>query len=521
MIVAFRVDSSTEIGSGHVMRCLALAEGLRDRGAAVTFVCRDHEGHLVEIIRARGFAATVLSAPRPGRDAAWGMLGVPWEQDATDSLMALPSDTDWLVVDHYGLGASWEAAMRERVPHILVMDDLADRRHDCDVLIDPTYPGDATRYSGLVPTTARLLLGPRYAQMSGAYAAAVGSSGDLHRDGSRLLVFYGGTDIHDLTSRTLRAASRGSLSDLPADVIAGATNPQRPAVDALARTRPGTTMHPPQPTLADLMSRCSIAATAGGVTLWERLCLGLPGVVVSLAENQVASCQALAEAGLITYLGGIEEASEDVIADALQRLLDEPTLTDETAHAGQALVDGLGAPRAAEILVPSSASDLVLREAVAADRGRYFSWANDPSVRRSALSTRPITWAEHRAWFDRRLASTDCYLLVLEAHGLPLGQARFDVADGVAVLDYSVDEAVRGRGWGEILLTRAIDALRTRTSIDIVADVRVDNGASAATLARAGFRPSGDDTVAPGVLRLRLQSGDDRLANDADLVVGQ
>jgi len=521
MIVAFRVDSSTEIGSGHVMRCLALAEALRDRGAAVTFICRDHEGHLVEVIRARGFAAAVLPAPRTGRDAACGMLGVPWEQDATDTLEALQTDADWLVVDHYGLGASWEAAMHEQVPHILVMDDLADRHHDCDVLIDPTYPGDAPRYSGLVPTTAHLLLGPRYAQMSGAYAAAVERSGAAPRDGSRLLVFYGGTDIHDLTSRTLRAASREGLSDLPADVIVGATNPQRSAVEALARTRPGTTVHPPQPALADLMARCSIAATAGGVTLWERLCLGLPGVVVSLAENQVDSCQALAEAGLITYLGGIEEASDDVIADALQHMLDEPTLTAETAEAGQALVDGLGARRVAEILVPSTAGDLVLREAVAADRGRYFAWANDPAVRRSALSTRPITWDEHRAWFDRRLASTDCHLLVMEAHGLPVGQARFDIADDVAILDYSVDEAVRGRGWGEILLTRAIDDLRTRRSVDIIADVRLDNAASAATLARAGFRPSGDDTVAPGVLRLRLQRGDDRLADDADLVVGQ
>lgn len=521
MIVAFRVDSSTEIGSGHVMRCLALAEALRDRAAEVTFVCRDHDGHLIDVIRARGFAVEVLAAPARERDAAWGMLGVPVDQDARETLAVLPQDAGWLVVDHYGVAASWETAVRVCVPRILVMDDLADRRHDCDALVDPTYPGDPARYAGLVPEHARLLLGPRYAQMGAGYAEAAARTAGRRPEPPRLFVFYGGTDAHDLTGRTLRAASRPGLRDIPADVVLGATNPHRQEVEALAETRPGTTVHAPQPALADLMSACSVAASAGGVTLWERLCVGLPGVVVSLADNQVPSCRALADAGLIDYLGPIEDASEEAIAAALMAVLDDAELTGATAERGQAVVDGLGAERVAEVLVPSAVQDLTVRPAEEADRGRYYAWANDPAVRRSALTTREITWDEHAQWFADRLASRDCHLFVLMAHGLPVGQARFDAVDGVARLDYSIDEAVRGRGWGQVLLARSVMALRDIGPVEVVADVREDNAASVATLTRVGFRPSTGSGVDAGVVRLRLEGGEDGLAHDLDLIVGQ
>ncbi|MDQ5975078.1 MAG: hypothetical protein QG661_2287 [Actinomycetota bacterium] len=519
MIVAFRVDSSAEIGSGHVMRCLALAEALKPHGADVTFVCRRHDGDLVDVIRARGFDVEVLAPPSSDRDPAWGMLGVPWEQDARDTLDVLPAETAWLVVDHYALDAAWESRMRDRVPRILVMDDLADRRHDCDALLDPTYPGEAGRYRGLVPPDARLLLGPRYAQMAAPYAEAAGRTAGDRGEGPRLLVFYGGTDVHDLTGRTLRAITGEGLRDVPAEVVLGATNPHRQHVEALARERRGTTVHAPQPALADLMAACSLAASAGGVTLWERLCVGLPGVVVSLAENQVASCTALAEAGLTTYLGGIDQASEAAIAGALQALLDDPEQAASTAERGQAIVDGLGARRVAEVMLPTPARALTVRLAGAADRGRYFGWANDPTVRRSALTTRDIAWDEHRAWFAARLADGGCHLLVLEADGLPVGQARFDLVDGVATLDYSIDAAVRGRGWGVVLLGLAIADLRASGRFDIVADVRSDNAASVATLMHAGFRPTSDSGAE--VLRLRLQGGDDGVAHDADLVIGQ
>ncbi|MEX6780098.1 UDP-2,4-diacetamido-2,4,6-trideoxy-beta-L-altropyranose hydrolase, partial [Limnospira fusiformis] len=211
MKVIFRVDSSAQIGSGHLIRCRTLAEELRRRGAEVRFICREHRGNLIHLLSQAAFPVTVLPPPPQSSGEmeenyqAW--LGVSAETDAQETLLALGGESaDWLVVDHYGLDAVWERQLRPQVKQILVIDDLANRPHDCDVLLDQNYSQlGEQRYQGWVPHSCRLLLGPRYGLLRPEYPLYRQALSPHRGQVRRVLVFFGGTDSQNMTGKALEA----------------------------------------------------------------------------------------------------------------------------------------------------------------------------------------------------------------------------------------------------------------------------------------------------------------------------
>lgn len=364
MNIAIRVDASARIGLGHLVRCRTLAAALREQGVAVHFICRAHPGHQIDALRAEGYRVSALPEPpvqaTTDRDYA-GWLGVSQEQDATETLAALTdapaaSQPDWLIVDHYALDADWEQRLCPYVGRMLVIDDLANRRHLGDLLLDQNFAVDAaTRYAGLLSDQTRCLLGPRYALLHPAYAQArqrlARCQGRTTPEAvRRVLVFFGGTDPDNLSGRALEALSLPPLTTLSLDLVVGANNPHRDRLAALAEARGNTRLHPPRPHLADLMAEADLAIGAGGATTWERCCLGLPSLVVSLAENQRPACEALAAEGLIVYLGHTEIVTVEQLRPALSALLDDPEQRQCLTMAGAALVDGQGVQRVIEAL---------------------------------------------------------------------------------------------------------------------------------------------------------------------------
>ena len=358
MNVIIRTDASTRIGLGHLVRCRTLAAALRDQGATVRFICRAHPGHQIAALRPDGFDVTALPAP-PDQEAADGdyaaWLGVPQDQDAAETVGTLSAPRpDWLIVDHYGLDATWELALRPHVDRILVIDDLANRRHDGDLLLDQNYaPAGANRYQDLLPSGTRTLLGPAYALLRPEYAQ---HRQTLHpRDGQvrRVLVFFGGSDPHNLSGLALSALSDPALAHLEVDLVIGANHPQREALTVQAAARPGTRVHGPRPHLADLMAAADLAIGAGGATTWERCCLGLPSLVVSDADNQRPATSALAADGLIRYLGHQDEVDGAALYRGILTLTKDPAACRMMSNEGARWVDAKGVSRVYHALMES------------------------------------------------------------------------------------------------------------------------------------------------------------------------
>jgi UDP-2,4-diacetamido-2,4,6-trideoxy-beta-L-altropyranose hydrolase len=500
MKCVFRVDASIAMGTGHVMRCRTLANFLHKRGARIHFITRAHPGHLGDILVRDGFEVTLLPNPKAEevncRDNYGSWLGATQYEDSEQTIAAIDNqECAWLIVDHYGLDHMWEARLRLHTQKLMVIDDLANRHHDCDVLLDQNYvDGSHERYKAWVSAQCQLLLGPRYALLRPEYAEYRETL--LSRIGkiSRVMVFMGGSDNANITGKVLAALSGDRLAHLDVDVVMGPNFIHKDDVIRQATSRPNTNIYTNRPHLADLMANADLAIGAGGITTWERMCLGLPSVVMSIAENQVPACEALDSLGLIRYLGAaihldvaaVEAAMTEAIANSEQLR----TLVAKT----QSLVDGQGVKRVAEVLDPTASTKLMLRPASSIDALTYFYWVNDPDVRSSAINTDPIQLHSHLEWFARRLLDVNSHLFVLEAAGLPVGQIRFERHGEETTIDYSLDAWVRGRGWAMHLVAMGIEALKSCRPTMLTATVKPENDVSAATFIRLGFVEQTNDS---------------------------
>lgn len=357
MKVVFRVDSSVEMGSGHLFRCLALADEIRKHGADILFVARNLNGNLGCKVIDKGHRLAWLQQPAEtalGKGDSCGhtrWLNVSWEIDAAQTLAALPPEqtVDWLIVDSYSLDARWEAKVRAAVKRIMVIDDLADRPHDADLLLDQNlYRDMAVRYQELIPSDCRALLGPRYALLRPEFSAARRSL--RKRDGSvsRILVFFGSSDRTNETLKVLEGIRFLDRPDIAVDVILGMNNAHREAVRSFAAAMGQVECHHNVNNMAELIARSDLFIGAAGITTWERCCLGLPSLVITVAQNQVQATKDLAAAGVIHFVGENDQIDHHHIRDALRHFLHHPGQLRNYSDKSLALVDGLGCARCAE-----------------------------------------------------------------------------------------------------------------------------------------------------------------------------
>ena len=507
MNVVFRTDASSRIGSGHVMRCLTLGTALRERGASVSFACREHAGHLCGLIEERGFAVARLPGSsvngRPEGSpvhAAW--LGASWQEDAVQvRALAAGKRIDWLVVDHYALDERWERELRPYAARILVIDDLADRMHDCDVLLDQNLVPDMdVRYGGKLPKNCTALLGPEYALLQPMYA-------ELHdrvspREGPirRICIFLGGADGQNVTGRALAAFLSLERPDIHVDVIVAAGSPHAESIRAQAAGHRNVHLHGTMPTLANLYAQADLAIGGAGATSWERLCVGLPALVVVLAENQRLIAQTLSERGLVRLLGHQNTVDASAIAQALADLVRQGLDADWSRRC-LAVVDGAGVTRTWAALAASGPAGLRVRRAGLADEALLLEWTNDPSTRRSSFSQEPVQGSTHRAWLCERLSNAEgCYLFIVEtAEGAPLGQVRFERSGQAWGVHFSLAPAFRGQGLGRPMLHVALCEFRSHLAgAAIVGLVKQENERSRRMFEALGFtlQPCADDGIA-------------------------
>lgn len=481
----FRVDSSIQMGTGHLMRCLALADELRGKGAEGSFICRKDAGNLIEYIEKKGYRVYPLPAD----------IDLLTDRDLTQKILHKQQGlTDWLIIDHYGINASWETPLRKFAKKIMVIDDLADRKHDCDILLDQNYNKNGSRYNGLVPENCIQLLGPKYALLRPQFREARENFKRESNEVKRILVFMGGADPNNETGKVLRALKLLNRDDIAIEVVIGASNPFRREIETISQQMSNTTSYFNINNIAELMTSADLGIGASGTITWERCCLGLPIVVMILAANQKEIAEELEREGAIVNLGWHEDVTEMDIRDAVENLLTDSDKRKKMSLNSMEMVDGKGVVRASQYI--SSSGDCIeniyIKNADDNDINDLFKWRNNPEIRKNFFDTAPVSRETHEKWFREKVNDIRSAIYMVYCRENKIGSVRFENKENAIKTSVLLSPDYIGKGLGAEIIRIGTDRFIKGNSPTkpIIAEIKKENVKSIKAFQKAGFKES-------------------------------
>jgi UDP-2,4-diacetamido-2,4,6-trideoxy-beta-L-altropyranose hydrolase len=467
-----RADAGRAVGSGHVMRLRAVAQGFQPFKADVSLVGNgvDHSFNDDGVWEIRSIGG-VSTGPFSESEDAERVLRL---------IKALEPDV--VMVDHYELGEAWEVRLKDALPAttVVALDDLPGRTHAADVLVDPNFDFDFDQLTVASPSHQRVFRGTAFVPLSSEYL----KEADRPDTGARpeVLVSLGGGS----SALALQLARALTAHPRMQDIIATFVVPDdedRSAVEQTCSGADSIRVVGSVPSLRPLLDRADVAIGAGGTSAWQRLRVGLPSVMVALAPNQVRTCQALRATGLARW---IDDLNPDRIIRGMFEALDDAGLRQRVRVEGPLLVDGRGAQRIALALAPDL-PDPTFRPATKGDAAALLAIANDPKTRAGSREAHRIEPAVHLAWLEGILGGVEETFWVAELDGLVVGQVRFSDLGGAWELNYALDPVARGRRWSKLMVAEGIRSIRRRREAPIVAVVKGDNVESLRALLALGF----------------------------------
>ena len=494
----FRVDSSLQIGSGHVVRCLTLAAELKKRGANCKFICRNHKNNLIKKIKEEGFEVVTLALNYKKKIkkntkssslkyVTW--IGASWKEDAKQTINILKSEkVDWLVVDHYGIDYKWEQKLRSYIKKIMVIDDLANRSHDCDLLLDQNLIADyKNRYKNILPKSCTTLVGPEFALLQDDYKDLHLSAPPRKGPAKRILVYFGATDEEKLTEKTLMAFLQLNRKDIILDIVLSSQSSQIKNIKNLAKKFKNINVHSELKSLANLILKADLAVGACGSTSWERCCLGLPSIVVTIADNQKPIAKALHKKGVVRWLGHWNKLTKDSIYNQLIASIDHNL--QAWSNKCRLVTNGCGTKKVASILNLNEKTNLFTRFANIEDKELLFNFVIDPLVRRNSFNSKLISKRKHLQWFNSCLKKIKtCKILIVETSDkLPIGQVRIDKKINSWHIDYSLTNYAREKKIGFKLLKLALKKFNQIGIHNFIAKVKKKNKPSCVIFEKLGF----------------------------------
>lgn len=489
MNLLIRTDASVVMGTGHVMRCLALAQAWQDAGGRAIFATCETPPAIRARLAAEGCAELSIT----------GSAGTSFDASRTSAL-AREYGAGWIVVDGYQFNADYQHTLGAAGFKVLFVDDFGHASHySADLVLNQNVSAKAEAYSSREPKT-RLLLGPRYCLLRREFSAWLGPEREIPEVCRRILVMMGGSDPENLTERVIKALALADISTLEISIVIGGGNPHAERLEAHAAESGLKIMLRKDPqNIAELMAQADVAVSAAGSTCWELCRMGLPALLIDVAENQTALATELERRGCALHAGDKSVPAEKIARD-LQRLLGSHELRVSLSQKSRRLVDGKGARRVVSALRGTPA--LCFRQARPEDSRLLFEWANDAEVRAASFSSDPIPWETHVAWFGEKLGNAgipgreQCAILIAEDEvARPIGQIRFETfPHGGWEVGVSLDRLARGFGLGSTLISLGVrEFLRDCADAPLHAFVKPTNTASVKAFQEADFKIVGTE----------------------------
>ncbi|HIK04474.1 MAG TPA: UDP-2,4-diacetamido-2,4,6-trideoxy-beta-L-altropyranose hydrolase [Trichormus sp. M33_DOE_039] len=475
MNLLFRVDVSPQIGTGHLMRCLALAQAWQQAGGKAVFIMAETAFIFEEKLRTENIEVIKIS-PK---------LGSPEDAQAT-AMLAHQLNSNWLVIDGYNFGDIYQTNIKNAGLKVLFLDDYGHAGYYCaDLVLNQNLSADPALYTHKEPDT-QLLLGTFYTLLRREFWQWRGWQRVNPPIAKKILVTMGGADYDNVTLKVIQALQLLSGHALEIVVVIGGSNPYYEEIKLVAQTS-GLTIRIERNvnSMPELMAWADIAVTAGGSTCWELAFMGLPSLSIILAKNQQAITQKLHSLQTFINLGWHSHISPSEIATAVEELSLVINTRLTMTKSSQELVDGWGSQRVVRCIKNYS---LKLRPVSIEDCQLLWQWANETEVRAVSFSSKPIAWEEHQKWFNSKLNTNCIFYIAVNQDNIPIGQIRYDIEGKEAVISISIAQEYRQQGYGTYLIEIAQRQIFQNLNIHIVhAYIKPSNQASIKAFRLAGF----------------------------------
>jgi UDP-2,4-diacetamido-2,4,6-trideoxy-beta-L-altropyranose hydrolase len=476
-------ECGVQIGTGHVMRCLALAQAWKRAGGTITFVVREGLAGIEERIRAEGILLETL--PKECKVSAEAFVRA-----------ALGAGSAIAVLDGYGFGAREQAMTSEAGIHVLTVDDYG---HATDYpvrwLLNQNAYAAPEMYQG---TNARLLLGPAYALLRDEFLPWLGWKRSIPDRARKILITIGGSDPDNATVKILQSLQllERNNNQVEVVVVVGGGNPHGKGVqDAAERCPVPVRVERSVLDMPALMAWADVAVSGAGVTSYELCYMGLPSLLLIIAENQRRIAESLSQSGFAVNAGTPREFRGELFAGQLEALIESSSRRGLICEAARGLVDAMGSERVRAALLDR---ELTLRLARESDCRLLFAWADDPAARAASFHSASLSWEDHSRWFADRMQDPQSVIYIGEtARGEPVGVVRFQIKDEIAALSVNVAPQFRGRGWGrELIMFSTRSVVRARSARRVHAFVKPENQGSIRLFEASRFRSVGKERIA-------------------------
>jgi UDP-2,4-diacetamido-2,4,6-trideoxy-beta-L-altropyranose hydrolase len=498
-----RADANEEIGIGHVMRCLALAEWLSDYQYKPVLITKYFNSFIeTKIIELNG-KMIIISESADQSDEKYSHSNWLKGSERNDALQCTKlieqeKSTNgnisplFIIVDHYALAAPWEKKLSFYAP-ILVVDDLSDREHDCTWLVDQTFGKTKNNYDKLVSENTVLMIGPKYGLLRKEFSeTAKKQQRELPLDKVRILVTLGGVDKNNDTSKILSYLDTYEhfySRELEATRVTSSSNPLLKDLEASIIGKTNRTLKVNVSQMAEIMANNDVCIGAAGSTSWERCVMAIPTISMVIAENQQTIATNLEQAGIILNLGVMADITQEKFHKKMDELLNSDSLYRSLSEKSYALCDGLGSQRVAiEInkVITRHSQNLTLKNVTLADAKLIYKWQCAPNTRKYFNNTSIPNYDDHLRWIESAISKNDMNLFLICTDENKVGTIRVDInSENSAEVSILIAPNEYGRGYAKKALTLLIDSY---AHFDLTAYVHKDNHASQHLFKKCGFK---------------------------------